>query len=139
MPGRSDDVRSSGKTGSNRQRVKTTLLTRSGNCPGFPVVEFEATVWFWELDPSLLLDARLIWFAGGHSLDGQPQRKQHKGKMNNSDAIIIGAGPAGLACAASMGALGLNATVLEKENTVGSVWRRHYDRHQAGRKPTGLG
>jgi cation diffusion facilitator CzcD-associated flavoprotein CzcO len=48
--------------------------------------------------------------------------------MKNSDAIIVGAGPAGLACAASMGALGLNATVLEKANAVGSVWRRHYDR-----------
>ncbi len=48
--------------------------------------------------------------------------------MNNSDVIIIGAGPAGLACAASMGARGLNATVLEKASTVGSVWRRHYDR-----------
>src|ERR1022692_4307859 len=48
--------------------------------------------------------------------------------MNSSDVIIIGAGPAGLACAASMGARGLKATVLEKENTVGSVWRRHYDR-----------
>jgi cation diffusion facilitator CzcD-associated flavoprotein CzcO len=48
--------------------------------------------------------------------------------MNNPDAIIIGAGPAGLASAASMGALGLRATVLEKEDTVGSVWRRHYDR-----------
>jgi cation diffusion facilitator CzcD-associated flavoprotein CzcO len=48
--------------------------------------------------------------------------------MNNSDAIIIGAGPAGLSCAASMGALGLNVTVLEKADTVGSVWRRHYDR-----------
>jgi cation diffusion facilitator CzcD-associated flavoprotein CzcO len=48
--------------------------------------------------------------------------------MNNSDAIIVGAGPAGLACAASMAAQGLNVTVLEKANTVGSVWRRHYDR-----------
>jgi cation diffusion facilitator CzcD-associated flavoprotein CzcO len=48
--------------------------------------------------------------------------------MNNPDAIIIGAGPAGLASAASMGALGLSATVLEKADTVGSVWRRHYDR-----------
>jgi cation diffusion facilitator CzcD-associated flavoprotein CzcO len=48
--------------------------------------------------------------------------------MSNRDAIIIGAGPAGLACAASMGALGLNAKVLEKANAVGSVWRRHYDR-----------
>src|ERR1700676_4765030 len=49
-------------------------------------------------------------------------------EMKNSDAIIIGAGPAGLACAASMGALGLSATVLEKADAVGSVWRRHYDR-----------
>ncbi len=48
--------------------------------------------------------------------------------MDNPDAIIIGAGPAGLACSASMGALGLKAVVLEKANTVGSVWRRHYDR-----------
>jgi cation diffusion facilitator CzcD-associated flavoprotein CzcO len=48
--------------------------------------------------------------------------------MNHSDAIIIGAGPAGLASAAGMGALGLNVTVLEKANAVGSVWRRHYDR-----------
>jgi cation diffusion facilitator CzcD-associated flavoprotein CzcO len=64
----------------------------------------------------------------GCSLDSQPQRKLHKGKMNHSDVIIIGAGPAGLACAASMGARGLSATVLEKENAVGSVWRRHYDR-----------
>jgi hypothetical protein len=22
------------------------IMTRNGNCPGFPVVEFEATVWF---------------------------------------------------------------------------------------------
>jgi phytoene dehydrogenase-like protein len=48
--------------------------------------------------------------------------------MKNSDAIIIGAGPAGLACAATMSALRLNATVLEKAGAVGSVWRRHYDR-----------
>jgi cation diffusion facilitator CzcD-associated flavoprotein CzcO len=53
-----------------------------------------------------------------------------QGNTNNPDAIIIGAGPAGLACAASMGTLGLSATVLEKENTVGSAWRRHYDRLQ---------
>jgi cation diffusion facilitator CzcD-associated flavoprotein CzcO len=48
--------------------------------------------------------------------------------MSDLDAIIVGAGPAGLACAASMGALGLHAAVLEKANAVGSVWRRHYDR-----------
>ena len=44
------------------------------------------------------------------------------------EAIIIGAGPAGLACAATMRAAGLNVTVLEKADCVGAVWRRHYDR-----------
>jgi cation diffusion facilitator CzcD-associated flavoprotein CzcO len=46
----------------------------------------------------------------------------------NPDAVIVGAGPAGLACAATMGAAGLNVTVLEKADCVGAVWRRHYDR-----------
>jgi cation diffusion facilitator CzcD-associated flavoprotein CzcO len=44
------------------------------------------------------------------------------------DAIIVGAGPAGLACAVTMRAAGLDATVLEKADGVGAVWRRHYDR-----------
>jgi cation diffusion facilitator CzcD-associated flavoprotein CzcO len=48
--------------------------------------------------------------------------------MSNADAIIIGAGPAGLACAAAMTAAGLSAATLEKAGTVGSVWRLHYDR-----------
>jgi cation diffusion facilitator CzcD-associated flavoprotein CzcO len=47
---------------------------------------------------------------------------------NSLDAIIIGAGPAGLATAACMRARGLNAAILEKSDAVGSVWRRHYDR-----------
>lgn len=46
----------------------------------------------------------------------------------NPDAIIVGAGPAGLACAAMMKARGLDAVVLEKADHVGAVWRRHYDR-----------
>jgi cation diffusion facilitator CzcD-associated flavoprotein CzcO len=48
--------------------------------------------------------------------------------LGNPDAIIIGAGPAGLACAATMRGAGLTITVLEKADSVGSVWRRHYDR-----------
>ena len=47
---------------------------------------------------------------------------------NSCDAIIIGAGPAGLATAAALRARGLNATILEKSDAVGAVWRRHYDR-----------
>jgi cation diffusion facilitator CzcD-associated flavoprotein CzcO len=48
--------------------------------------------------------------------------------LRSLDAIIVGAGPAGLACAATMRAAGLNVTVLEKADAVGAVWRRHYDR-----------
>jgi cation diffusion facilitator CzcD-associated flavoprotein CzcO len=44
------------------------------------------------------------------------------------DAIIVGAGPAGLACAMTMRAAGLDVMVLEKAGQVGAVWRRHYDR-----------
>src|ERR1700686_29457 len=55
-------------------------------------------------------------------------RSMKMGTINNSDVIIVGAGPAGLAAAASMGALRLEATVLEKANAVRPVWRRHYDR-----------
>jgi cation diffusion facilitator CzcD-associated flavoprotein CzcO len=47
---------------------------------------------------------------------------------NSCDAIVIGAGPAGLATAAALRARGLSATILEKSDAVGAVWRRHYDR-----------
>src|SRR6202162_2635963 len=48
--------------------------------------------------------------------------------MNNPDAIIVGAGPARLACAARLRAPGLDVRVLEKAGKGGAVWRRHYDR-----------
>jgi putative flavoprotein involved in K+ transport len=44
------------------------------------------------------------------------------------DAAIVGAGPAGLAAAASLGAQGLRAVVVDKAAQVGSAWREHYDR-----------
>jgi cation diffusion facilitator CzcD-associated flavoprotein CzcO len=47
---------------------------------------------------------------------------------NARDAIVVGAGPAGLAAAACMRVRGLNPVILEKFAAVASVWRRHYDR-----------
>ena len=60
--------------------------------------------------------------------------------MQDPDAIIVGAGPAGLACAVTMRAAGLDVIVVEKADSVGSVWRRHYDRLHlhTDRKHSGL-
>ena len=44
------------------------------------------------------------------------------------DAIVIGAGPAGLAAAAMLLAKGLRVRVIERAATVGERWRGHYDR-----------
>jgi cation diffusion facilitator CzcD-associated flavoprotein CzcO len=44
------------------------------------------------------------------------------------DVVVIGAGPAGLAAAASLLAIGQQVIVLEKADCVGSAWRAHYER-----------
>jgi cation diffusion facilitator CzcD-associated flavoprotein CzcO len=43
------------------------------------------------------------------------------------DAVVIGAGPAGLAAAAALGARGVDAVVLEREALAGASWRCRYD------------
>jgi hypothetical protein len=42
--------------------------------------------------------------------------------------MIIGAGPAGLACAAALRAEGCHSIVLEAQDKLAASWRRHYDR-----------
>lgn len=44
------------------------------------------------------------------------------------DVIVIGAGPGGLAVAASLGRKRIRAVVLERSEGVGASWRNHYDR-----------
>src|SRR5439155_18753072 len=44
------------------------------------------------------------------------------------EAVVIGAGPAGLAAAAMLDKRGVEALVLERSGDVGASWRSHYDR-----------
>lgn len=44
-----------------------------------------------------------------------------------TDAIVCGAGAAGLAAAAMLGRAGLTTTVLERSDAVAASWRRRYD------------
>ncbi len=46
----------------------------------------------------------------------------------NANAVVIGAGPAGLAAAAELTRRGLEVLVLDKAERVGSSWSKHYDR-----------
>lgn len=49
-------------------------------------------------------------------------------KDHQIDTIIIGAGAAGLACAACLRRAGIPHIVLEQSDSIGSEWRKRYDR-----------
>ena len=44
------------------------------------------------------------------------------------DAVVIGAGPAGLAAAAELQKVGYSVIVIDAADSVGSSWSKHYDR-----------
>ncbi|HEV7491154.1 MAG TPA: NAD(P)/FAD-dependent oxidoreductase [Rhodanobacteraceae bacterium] len=48
--------------------------------------------------------------------------------MQDGDTFIVGAGPAGLAVAAALQKKGVPFEILERNESVGSSWRHHYDR-----------
>lgn len=48
--------------------------------------------------------------------------------MDGGDTLIVGAGPAGLAVAAVLRRKGVAFEILERNETVASSWRHHYDR-----------
>ena len=48
--------------------------------------------------------------------------------MVRTEAVIVGAGPAGLAVAACLDRRGVPYALLERSGAVGDSWRRHYDR-----------
>ncbi len=44
------------------------------------------------------------------------------------DVAVIGAGPGGLAAAATLRQVGISSVVFDRETQLGASWRRHYDR-----------
>ena len=48
--------------------------------------------------------------------------------MSTVQAVVIGAGPAGLAAAQTLRKAGLKPAIFDKADAVGAVWHRHYDR-----------
>ncbi|QCK13307.1 hypothetical protein DCC35_00355 [Mangrovivirga cuniculi] len=48
--------------------------------------------------------------------------------VTETDVVIIGAGPAGLAVGALLRQAGISFVIIEKNDSVGSSWKGHYDR-----------
>lgn len=50
------------------------------------------------------------------------------GRTPRRGAVVLGAGPGGLATAAELGRRGVDAVVVDRAEAVGASWRGHYDR-----------
>ena len=48
--------------------------------------------------------------------------------MEATDVVVVGAGPSGLAVGACLQERQINFIILEREQQVGSSWRKHYER-----------
>src|SRR4029453_14826466 len=48
--------------------------------------------------------------------------------MERREAVVIGAGPAGLSAAAMLRKRGVQAVVVDRADAVGASWRGHYER-----------
>ncbi len=57
-----------------------------------------------------------------------PSSPSSRTRTSSPDVVVIGAGPGGLAVAATCKDAGLSAVVLDKAEQVGASWRGHYDR-----------
>ena len=48
--------------------------------------------------------------------------------MTEREAIVLGAGPAGISAALALGDLGIDVLVVDRESAVASRWRERFDR-----------
>jgi indole-3-pyruvate monooxygenase len=66
------------------------------------------------------------------TLATRPPRSLARGRggqrVDDSDTLIVGAGPAGLAVAAALRRKNVPFDIVERNDSVGSSWRHHYDR-----------
>ena len=50
--------------------------------------------------------------------------------MSEREAIVLGAGPAGVSAALALSDLGVDVIVNDRESTVAPRWRERYDRRR---------
>ncbi len=62
------------------------------------------------------------------SLGHYPRTRYHRPMSPPGGALVVGAGPAGLAAAACLRAQGVSFEVLEASERVGNAWFEHYER-----------